>query len=681
MSLSGTVPNHAKYVQGGLPIGLDSKRRIIRLLPQTGTGKYNPNGTNVIRIDIPPSIGFLDTQNSYLRFRIKVDQTNVDMTKPCYMDKNAMSWVDRFECISNNGSVLESIHDYNLLVNLLHKSTSPDDYRLTTGKLLDNQGSRSERMANVAPVEGRMYCCGLDASGIFGGNTKYLPCQFIQGSLTLEFTLAQFNDCFVGQSIDNGTASYQIDNVEYIAECITFGQDYNYLFERQLRERGIDIAFHSYRSHHHALQQATDQVIQLAQNSKSVKGSYCVIRDVERYRSGKFESLSRYKSGRIEEYQFDLGGRMFPEFPIRVTDSSEAVCYASNLNSYNHFRDHNGGSDITRETFAPHNKCSLIKPTDTCQYTNSSQVTARFHGFLVGNTESDNIASFGNGASAPTAFTDANVEEKFITSTIFFRPSSLFDLKDIKLGDRVKVCLINDTDSTLDNLTAATADENLHGSFSKNTAHQSKEKEYADNANVKSGAEGKEHTYLFVVGVGLDVVRKYKSDISAGATAMYETFRGCVALARTRDGINEAGMDTNESMMAVEIKGFEAKRGHIRKSVKTGVAGDTDTTAVEVVDQAYGYDNISACFLDRIPDDRDFYIGQSFETHEEHETMISGTDLTQTVPLHINLKFGDHSNALGFPNAPVKQGDLLTCFIHYDAVLRIEPSGEVVSSM
>ena len=200
-SLSGAVPSNAKYVQGGLPVGLDSKRRTVRLVPQTGTGEYTPTGTNIIRLDIPPSLGFLDTQNSYLRFRIKIDTDKViDGTKPCFMDRSAMSWCDRFEVISNNGSVLESIHDYNLLVNLLHKATSPDDYRLTAGKMLDNQGSRVERMGNLASVEGRQYCCGLDASGIFGGNTKYLPCQFIQGALTLEFTLATFTDCFVGST-------------------------------------------------------------------------------------------------------------------------------------------------------------------------------------------------------------------------------------------------------------------------------------------------------------------------------------------------------------------------------------------------------------------------------------------------------------------------------------------------
>lgn len=663
MSLSGAVPANAKYLQGGLPIGLDSKRRTIRLVPQTGTGNYTPVGTNVIRIDIPASIGFLDTQNSYLRFRIKINgdgDSSVDLTKPCFMDKNALSWCDRFEVVSNNGSVLESIHDYNLLVNLLHKATSPDDYRLTTGKMLDNQGSKAERMGNLAHAQGKQYCVGLDASGIFGGNTKYLPCQFIQGALTLEFTLASFADCFVGThtaSVSQG--SYTITNVEYIAESISFGQDYNYLFEQQLRQSGIDISFHSYRSHHHSLQSATSQTIQLSQNSKSVKGAYVVIRDTQRYRSDKHESLSAYKSGRLLEYQFDLGGRLFPEFPINMNSAGEASAYANNLNSFNHFRDQNGGSEITRETFCPVNKGTLHTANST--YTNTAECTARFHGYLIANGSTinqqlvDGKDSSGSGKDS-LLFSDnmpSGVDNVIMSSTIYFRPSSLFDLRDIRLGDRVKVCFNKaaETDALLQTIA------NGAGGFTVSNGYGDKE----TYGNATSGAEGKEGSFLFVVGVGLDVIRKHK----APGNAAYETIRGCVALAMTKDGMHSAGEHTVNAMMAVEPRSTSARA--IDKDLAS-----FDTTA---------YGDGSACYLDRIPDDSNFYIGQSFETHEEHEKMISGTDLTNTTPLHINMKFDTTDKDQGKINAPIKQGDLLTAFLHYDCVLRIEPDGSCVSSM
>lgn len=644
--LSGAVPKHATYVQGGLPVGLDSKRRTIRLVPQTGTGAYTPDGSNVIRIDIPRTIGFLDTQNSYLRFRIKVDSTQAKLDFPCYMDKNGMSWCERFEVVSNNGSVLESIHDYNLLVNLLHKSTSPDDYRLTSGKMLDNQGSRAERMANLASTNGRMFCCGLDASGIFGGNTKYLPCQFIDGALTLEFSLASFSDCFVGTPAGTSSGSYTVWNVEYVAECISFGQDFNYLFEQQLRTNGIDIAFHSYRSHHHALQTGGDQVIQLAQNSKSVKGVYVVMRDKDRYRSANFESLSQYKSGRIQQWQLDLGGRLFPEFPVDLKNTGEAGNYATNLNSFNHFRDQNGGSEITRETFAPYNNSANLQYNSG--YNNTSEITARFYGYLLSNGRLKNAAVSGKAAilennaiaiaaAAGTMF-GAGASALYHSTSVFFKPSNLFDMKDMKLGDRFKINLLG---------TAATTDFRIDNeNYSQADGHE-------------TAKDGPHAQYLYCVGIGLDVVRQTATAAGAGALPHYETLRGCVALAKLMTPTATAAQVWSaDAYMAAEFT----------------PTTETCTGAYSVANWLHG-----KCYLDRVPSDTDYYIGQSFETHEEHEKLISGMDTTNTVPLHINLKFGNTLTAN--PNPPIKQGDLLTAFLHYDAVMRIEPDGSVVSSM
>ena len=598
MSLSGVVPKHSTYVQGGLPIGIDSKRRTIRLVPQTGGSGYTPNGNNVIRIDIPPSIGFLDTQNSYLRFRIKVAAANVNLSFPCYMDTNAMSWCDRFEVISNNGSVLESIHDYNLLVNLLHKATSPDDYRLTAGKLLDNEGTRSERAANLA--SGRMYCAGLDASGIFGGNTKYLPCQFVQGSLTMEFQLAQFADCFVGRATAAAQASYTIDNVEYVAECINFGQDFNNIFEQELRTRGVDIAFHSYRSHHHAISSQSEQTIQLSQNSKSVKGCYCVLRDKDEYRSAKCESLSTYKSGRLTDYQFDLGGRLFPEFRMDVRNGGGSSAYASALNSFNHFRDHNGGTAVRKETFVPHGVASGLVNVNTS--TKEEEITQRIWGTLRV------IAA----AAGPIA-----------AQTVCFKPLDTRDLADIKYDRKYKLAFIEAT--------------------------------YAGDASIM-----------------LHAVQNKVSNLVATQTQKNRQYVYCLG-SDTLGGIVLGSRPTSD---------MYSPDTHLMAPLVSSAAvpnAANYATALPYGDAANPTNGKVVC-LDLVPDDSDFYIGQSFETHEEHESMVSGMDTTNTVPLHVNLKFAP-GTAAGGANLPVKTSDLLTAFLHYDAVMRIEPDGSVVSSM
>jgi hypothetical protein len=231
-------------------------------------------------------------------------------------------------------------------------------------------------------------------------------------------------------------------------------------------------------------------------------------------------------------------------------------------------------------------------------------------------------------------FDDTDFTPAVMSSNLFFRPSNLLDLKHIKLGDRMKV-----NQKTKDALLLSEGYAGKAG--------------YADDAN----GEGNGHAFLYVVGVGCEVKLRKANGTGSNSTQELVCVPGCVMLAKTNDGQNSQGIYNANSYLALPFGGLTTEK----------VAGATVYTAGD------------ACYLDRVPSDDDFYIGQSFETHDEHSAMISGTDLTNTVPLHINLKFMDTGGDI--INPPVKQGDLLTAFLHYDAVLRIEPDGSVVSSM
>ena len=54
------------------------------------------------------------------------------------MDRNSMSWVRTFTIYSASGAQIEHIDHYNLLVNLLHKATSPHGYSESIGQMIDN---------------------------------------------------------------------------------------------------------------------------------------------------------------------------------------------------------------------------------------------------------------------------------------------------------------------------------------------------------------------------------------------------------------------------------------------------------------------------------------------------------------------------------------------------------------
>ena len=85
-----------------------------------------------------------------------------------------------------------------------------------------------------------------------------------------------------------------------------------------------------------------------------------------------------------------------------------------------------------------------------------------------------------------------------------------------------------------------------------------------------------------------------------------------------------------------------------------------------------------AGWVDVVPSDSSFYIGCSFETHPEEVSLVSGSDLTNSTPLHVRLRY---SSGAGDFYEPRQSSDPFTSFVHIDAVLRLTPSGELISSV
>ena len=702
MSLSGIVPNEAKYKIGGLPVSIDSARRVIKVFPQAGSSGYTPDTNGVIRIDLPPSLGFLDTHNSYLTFRVKGKQSNgsdtVDFSKECRMDVNSMSWCRTFSIISSSGSQLEHIDHYNLLVNLLHKATSPNDYTQSIAKMLDNAGGRASRNAKMAQYAGAQYCSGFDASGIFGGATPYLPLPFLQGSITIEMTLAKFEECFVGTSASNETASYQLDNVEYHASVIQFGQDYNSAFEQQLRQQGIDISFSSYRSHNTALTTAHNE-LQISQNAKSVKGVYQVLRSKAKYQSSKYDSLTEYKSGNLEECQWNLGGREYPEFPLKLKDSGVSALYAQNLSSFNMFRDHSLGSSVGDERFWTTEATRVPKGNLTASSYKSTPIR-RVYGvwcansplYAIDSTEAD--VTFAKDPITGAALVGATNKciSHHVLPTLSFVPTNPRDVMLIEQGMRCKLgCKALPPDE-------ATAVANYD--FVKQDGviinyHKALLNARADNANalVVKNAEG---TTIGgsnqVTGLGLDrfyssgPAQNYRIAGVKGAPVPHTATANTNSDPHKSRNIMYASAPTSIVMSHDGIIGTVADGGAVTLSgVKERTINglgvhfyDAENNPIHSINDFVSFSG----WVDIMPDDTDFFLGVSFETHQENSKLISGSDLTNATPLNCRLEYTSNTTTAAsdfYENW--ETGDVLTTFVHYDAVLRLEPNGDIISSM
>ena len=86
-------------------------------------------------------------------------------------------------------------------------------------------------------------------------------------------------------------------------------------------------------------------------------------------------------------------------------------------------------------------------------------------------------------------------------------------------------------------------------------------------------------------------------------------------------------------------------------------------------------------WVDAVPDDTSFWIGNSFETHQESPELISGSDLTNATPLHVRLEY--EGTTVGTDNffEGKTTSDPFTSFVHIDAVLRLQQDGTLISSV
>jgi hypothetical protein len=111
----------------------------------------------------------------------------------------------------------------------------------------------------------------------------------------------------------------------------------------------------------------------------------------------------------------------------------------------------------------------------------------------------------------------------------------------------------------------------------------------------------------------------------------------------------------------------------------TGAIANADPTVDIGIVTANTRTNLG--WLNYYASDKDFYIGCNFESHGEHSKMISGLDLTNSVPLHLNLNLSHPPGATPAvlaPAAPI--GHQMSVFVHHDSLLRIEPTGEVTTA-
>lgn len=346
------VPRSARY--NVLPMGIPSQRRSVRQGVQTGNS-FKPDGTKIIRINIPQQ-SYLDCSNTYLTFRHKIHdtdgsqtnviaQSNLKTDDACNseicMDNGAYSWIRNIQVQGADGTVLENIQNYNLLSRVLHRATQPNDHNESSASILQGYGDISERQSWGTNTLGRTYAIQLSASGILS-NSKYIPLKYLQGGLTIQIELDDFNRCHQA----NATGySYTIDQVYLHMDLVDFSDEFDAMFRNQLASEGVNLHFDTYSSHIDTLTGSAETHLEISERASSVKSVYTVIRDNTSTTDVLTDSLGSWTSRELKNYKYTLGTTDYPRYDVNC-EGGGAVAYAEMLKGFGTLGDINGGSEI-----------------------------------------------------------------------------------------------------------------------------------------------------------------------------------------------------------------------------------------------------------------------------------------------------------------------------------------------
>ncbi len=344
------VPRSARY--NVLPMGIPSQRRSVRQGVQTGSA-FKPDGTKILRINLPQQ-SYLDCSNTYLVFRHKITDANAEtqanITANCNntnnsetcMDNGAYSWIRNLQVQGADGTVLENIPNYNLLSRVLHRATQPNDHNESSASVLQGFGDISERQSWGTNALGRTYAIQLSASGLLS-NSKYIPLKYLQGGLTIQLELDDFNRCH--QSSSTGDYSYTIDQVYLHMDLCDFSDEFDAMFRNQLASEGVNIHFDTYSSHIDSLTSAGEINLEISERASSVKSVYTVMRKNSLITEATTDSLGTWTSRELQNYKYTLGTTDYPRYDVNCAGGG-AVAYAEMLKGFGALGDINGGSEI-----------------------------------------------------------------------------------------------------------------------------------------------------------------------------------------------------------------------------------------------------------------------------------------------------------------------------------------------
>lgn len=368
-----TVPWQAQYTFPTQSTKI--QKQTVKLPPKNGS---TFTAGNIMRIEFPAD-GYLNALNSFLQFDLRTTYTGTATTGAKLGRQGAHSAIKRLRILYGS-LVLEDIQEYATLVRIFTELGVQRDYLNTFGTVLDGMydshpdGAQLTGYAIVGTpvVRTQQYCLNL-MSGLLTCK-KLIPLKWMAAQLALEITFATDQETYITNPASNN-ATFQIQNVNFVAEMLEFDSTYDSAFYAGLTNGGVPLKFATWNFHTFAISGSTISA-QIHERSRSIKSGFAVIRqntvtsvtdsylffnsigssavDMPATGTGYTSDISvNAQAGDIvTEYQWRVGGKYYPAQPVNcVNGGGEALCEL--LQTIDSLGDYRVAGSVRFDNFAP----------------------------------------------------------------------------------------------------------------------------------------------------------------------------------------------------------------------------------------------------------------------------------------------------------------------------------------
>lgn len=281
---------------------LEQERAFKRFTPQNAT-TFSPLNNNSTVINIGPQ-GWLDPREVELSLAVSTTGGTNPKVAPLIS-----ALFRRIVVRDMAGNVIEDIDGYNICDRICVDAFSSTEYK-------------GNYLASVAGyVAGGVDCTvksffsiPLHLLGLFGGGmSKYFPLKFTSG-LQMEIFWEDPKIATLGSAV---ATDYTVSDVQLVLPIVTLDPAYDATVAQVIRERGLVFYYNTWSRSGLDLVQTSPALYNLNFPDRYLKNILVVQRRASDISSATTDKIGTYRKNFVEEWQFDLNGSPFPNFPIK----------------------------------------------------------------------------------------------------------------------------------------------------------------------------------------------------------------------------------------------------------------------------------------------------------------------------------------------------------------------------